>query len=292
MQKDSSLIQKLKNYFEKRENVLLAFLFGSQAKKCQFLHEGSDWDIAVYLKPEGKRLERETQERDFSEIRQKMWAELSLILKTDAIDLIILNQAYAPIAAAAIKGFPLTIKDRKLYLEFMLATTREAYDFYETAQNYYKIFSRCASLSREDVVLLEKRLSFLEAEIEALSKYKDISWQDYQTSDEKRKILERTIENLSNALIDISQIILAASRKPTPQSYRAILLEAVAILSFSEQEAQTFSDSARVRNILAHEYLDYRWKDLSQFLVKNVPLFPLFVAKVKKFLEENQTKIS
>ena len=50
-------IQRLKEYFEKRGDVVMAFLFGSQAERQ--VHTESDWDIAVYFKPEVERVEWE-----------------------------------------------------------------------------------------------------------------------------------------------------------------------------------------------------------------------------------------
>lgn len=42
-------LEKLKDYCAKRDDVILAFLFGSQAKGLT--RPSSDWDIAVYLDP-------------------------------------------------------------------------------------------------------------------------------------------------------------------------------------------------------------------------------------------------
>ncbi len=43
-------IEKLKNYFKKRKDVLMAFLFGSQMKNLA--RKSSDFDIAILLKKE------------------------------------------------------------------------------------------------------------------------------------------------------------------------------------------------------------------------------------------------
>lgn len=109
----SKIIESLKEYFENSANVLMAFLFGSLAKNMQCSE--SDVDIAVYLKDEGKW--------------EKVWNDVEDILNKD-IDLVILNNARATIAWSAIKrGIPLSIKDRKLFIEFMLEVSREAEDF-------------------------------------------------------------------------------------------------------------------------------------------------------------------
>jgi predicted nucleotidyltransferase len=52
-------IKLLKKYFEKEPSVSFAFLLGSQIKDRA--RAGSDWDVAVYFKPnEYLELEKET----------------------------------------------------------------------------------------------------------------------------------------------------------------------------------------------------------------------------------------
>jgi len=48
-------IKQLKAYFKNRPDVVMAFLFGSQAQDRE--RSASDWDIAVYFKPQGKEIE-------------------------------------------------------------------------------------------------------------------------------------------------------------------------------------------------------------------------------------------
>ena len=79
-------------------------------------------------------IEWEEQNREYPE-EDKIWGDLIDILQTDNVDLIILNRAPANIAASALRGLPLVIKDYKLYLEFMLLVTREAEDYYNFVQN-------------------------------------------------------------------------------------------------------------------------------------------------------------
>ena len=42
-------IDQLRDYFLKRDDIILAFLFGSQAKGLT--RPSSDWDVALYFKP-------------------------------------------------------------------------------------------------------------------------------------------------------------------------------------------------------------------------------------------------
>lgn len=79
MNKDK-ILGLLKPYFEQRDDVLMAFLFGSWAfdKQC---HE-SDVDIAVYFRPEDGRLELEDSEAIF-ESEADIWREIEEMLERE-----------------------------------------------------------------------------------------------------------------------------------------------------------------------------------------------------------------
>lgn len=74
-------LPQVKTYFAERRDVVFSYLFGSVASGRT--HPLSDVDVAVYL--EGS---------DISEKRLEILGDLSNILKTDEIDLIILNTAH------------------------------------------------------------------------------------------------------------------------------------------------------------------------------------------------------
>ncbi|RKY69030.1 MAG: nucleotidyltransferase [Candidatus Latescibacterota bacterium] len=77
------MIEELKNFFEKYNEVKLVYLFGSYAKGET--NKLSDIDIAVYL---DERLSK----KDKFRLQLKLISELSSLLKTDKIDLIIMNE--------------------------------------------------------------------------------------------------------------------------------------------------------------------------------------------------------
>ena len=79
------LLPKVETYLRYREDVQFAYLFGSYAKgKITPL---SDVDIAVYLSGS-----------NFSQKRLEILGGLIEVLKTDEIDLVILNTAPLPLA--------------------------------------------------------------------------------------------------------------------------------------------------------------------------------------------------
>jgi len=111
------IIDKTKGYLAKKDEILMAFLFGSRAsdKACS----QSDIDLALFLKEEDPQIEG------------KIWNDLEGILQEE-IDLIILNRAPSTLSWSILrKGIPLLIKDRKGYLDFFLNISQEAEDFIE-----------------------------------------------------------------------------------------------------------------------------------------------------------------
>ena len=131
------IIKLLQPYFEKRDDVAFAFLFGS-AITGRMRREG-DIDIAVYFRPEhgvewemsGKRWEAEA----------RIALDLERLLKKE-VDLIVLNRAMAILADEIIrKGMPIIIKDTGLLLDFLCIVSDEAeyvrgwmLDYYKEAQ--------------------------------------------------------------------------------------------------------------------------------------------------------------
>lgn len=137
-------IQALKEYFVQRDDVVMAFLFGSQAEGRA--RRTSDWDIGVYFRNEE---ENRTQE-------QKMRGALETIVETN-VDLVVLNRAPATITWNVMRlGIPLAILDRSIYLRALLKTSHEANAWFRTAREYHRIFERSASLSEVDRGRLER----------------------------------------------------------------------------------------------------------------------------------------
>ncbi|HHT9132523.1 MAG TPA: type VII toxin-antitoxin system MntA family adenylyltransferase antitoxin [Candidatus Tripitaka californicus] len=127
-------IERLKEYFSKRQDVAFAFLFGSQARGVAT--KLSDVDIAVYFYPK-RRHPLEYEKDVFYPSEDEIHTDLERLLKRE-VELLILNRVSSTITASAIRGIPLVISDWGLYLDFMLAVTRVAEDFMDLVINDYK----------------------------------------------------------------------------------------------------------------------------------------------------------
>lgn len=274
-------IDLLKDYFLKRRDVLMVFVFGSFASGRQMRE--SDFDVAVYFDP--KKLPKKDSER--FDLEGEIWSDVSDIVEEE-VDLTPLNEAPASLISNVIKtGIPLVIKDKKLYWEVYLKNSSEAEEFLEFAESFWKIKQRAKSLGTEDKEKLMARFDFLKTQAKELERFQNLIWNEYLNDVDKRRIVERWTENIINALIDISKIILASEDKLMPRSYEEALQGFGFLAGFEENDAQKFKKFAELRNILAHEYLDILYKRIKNFVKEFPPLYQKVVKFLEKYLKEN-----
>ncbi len=280
MTSKSEKLAQLKIYFQQQPEISMAFIFGSQAGERA--RDASDWDIGVYFQPLSGTLEWE--QRQFYPQEDKIWPELEQILRQE-VDLVVLNRAPSSLAFSIISGgLPLVIKDQGLYLDFMLTVSREAEDFREFIYDFWKIKQKAASLSSEARERLLRISDFLEAECEDFPKFKTLTWEEYQNNRSKRREVERWIENIVNASLDIAKILLASERKPIPQTYQEMLRNLAALEGFEASLAEGLSPWVKLRNILAHQYLDLRWEQIRRFIKDSPNAYSSLINRVKTLL--------
>jgi len=289
MDEHATKIAAIKRYFENRDDVVMAFLFGSQAREGGGTHAHSDWDIAVYLTPQTSELEFEDADQEYPE-EHRIWADLTTILKTDNVDLVILNRAPASIADTAISGRELVIKDRALWLRFMLLISKLAEEYRIFAREYHEIVQRSRSLLPQDRERLERLIDFLEEQAALYPVYRGFSQDEYEADPRKRNEIERWLENIVNAVIDAGKVLLGSQKRPIPPTYREIVRRAVRMGGASDDFGEKFDEWVRLRNVLAHEYLDVKWKRLADFAAKSEPYIRQFTDAVKRFLDEEKGK--
>ncbi len=287
MKNNTSMVKNtqdaLKSYFAKRDDVVFAFVFGSQS--TGLTHTLSDWDIAVYLTPhQWGELETGHSYKGEAEIR----ADVSRIVLSD-IDLVILNRARPSLVFSVLNsGVPLVINDMRLYFTLLSRTHYDAVDYWNFVQDYRILYERAASLTLEARALLLEHLTFLENELSDAKNFSIITRKEYLENRNMRRNIERWIENCVMGALDIAKIILASEKRDVPQTYKDMLRE-FGMSFVSNEFAEEFSEYASLRNILAHEYLDLRWDRIEAFLRDAEKLYSQFVSAVKEYLAKQQT---
>ncbi len=259
---NQEILEKLKTYFASRDEIVMAFLFGSAAKGT--MTDESDVDIAVYFKSESDRVDLE-EKKSFPELNE-IWRDVEKITQRNT-DIVVLNNASANVASAAISnGQPIIIKDQALYWRFYLPITSLAEDFRIFVESFWKIKERSQSLSEEDRERLIRTIDFMKDELTDLGKFKNLDQQTYEKNQDQRRNVERWTENIVNASIDIAKIILASSKQKIPGTYKEVLANLALLPKFNKPTAEKLAAFATLRNFLAHEYFDLRFKEIRNFV--------------------------
>ncbi|MCF6149864.1 MAG: DUF86 domain-containing protein [Candidatus Kuenenia sp.] len=107
---------------------------------------------------------------------------------------------------------------------------------------------------------ISESLGYISKEMEEFeSDYSEKTWSDYQSDKKLQKLMDRTVENILTALIEICGTILT-QEGISCENYGDVLRRTGELFGFSEDEQETLAKLAIQRNRLAHRYLNFRWQ--------------------------------
>lgn len=107
---------------------------------------------------------------------------------------------------------------------------------------------------------ISESLGYISKEMEEFeSDYSEKTWNDYQSDKKLQKLMDRTVENILTALIEICGTILT-QEGISCENYGDVLKRTGELFGFSEDEQETLAKLAIQRNRLAHRYLNFRWQ--------------------------------
>lgn len=123
LNKIDNIIPELKSYFIKRKEIIFAYIFGSLVKKTA--NKLSDIDIAIFINKE------DVNEKDYRYGYQaEILTDLMQELKTDKVDLVILNSAGILIKHRVIYfGKLIYCTDEKERVKFQVETINKYMDY-------------------------------------------------------------------------------------------------------------------------------------------------------------------
>jgi uncharacterized protein YutE (UPF0331/DUF86 family) len=91
------------------------------------------------------------------------------------------------------------------------------------------------------------------------SDYSSRTWQDYASDTKLQKLIDRTIENILTAFIEIGGVILT-EENISAESYVDVMRKIGIFFGFGDEQAEILAKFAIQRNRLAHRYLNFRWQ--------------------------------
>jgi len=127
-----------------------------------------------------------------------------------------------------------------------------------------------------------RRLAFMQVELADLKAYENLTYEVYRTDRHKRRDAERLVENLANAAIDIAKIVLAGEELEIPTTYRELFAQLARYGLISPAMADWLGEFSRLRNVLAHQYLDIKWERLKRAIDEGPAVLQEFMALVER----------
>lgn len=148
------------------------------------------------------------------------------------------------------------------------------------------------ALSAEQTNAIVRRLDFLEVELADLPNFRSITQAQYIADRDQRRNLERLAENVVNAVIDISKILLSATDLPMPDTYREVVIRVGEAGFISAALAEKLAEMVRLRNVLAHQYLDIRWPIIADFIKDTPTTMREFIRGIEHLLDAARSDVN
>jgi len=129
---------------------------------------------------------------------------------------------------------------------------------------------------------IQESIGFISEEMrEFEEEYSRKTRDDYQNNRKLQKLIDRTVENILTALIEIAGTYLT-EKGIAADSYADVLKKCAQSLNLSDAEQEKLAALAVHRNRLAHRYLNFRWQAVQDFSEKRS-----LIAKILTLLLKN-----
>jgi len=129
---------------------------------------------------------------------------------------------------------------------------------------------------------ISESLQFIMRELKEFEdEYADKTWQEYQESSKLQKLIDRTVENILTALIEICGTILT-EENIVVDSYSDALKKTGRFFGLKNKGQESLAKLAIQRNRLAHWYLNFRWQAVKYFEENKVLIKKLLSVILKR----------
>lgn len=140
-------------------------------------------------------------------------------------------------------------------------------------------------LEQADKERLARISDFLQEELKDFKdKFLKINHKDYKANSDIRRNMERCMENIVNASLDIAKIILVTEEIAIPETYREYFLSLASKDIIDEANASILANGVRLRNILTHQYVNIRWQKIESFIIVDWKSYEAYISSIKKYI--------
>lgn len=135
---------------------------------------------------------------------------------------------------------------------------------------------------------ITESLSFITKEMDEFeSEYSSKTWSDYAKDNKLQKLIDRTIENILTAFIEVSGVVLTENNIMA-ENYFDVMKKVGEYFHFKKSERDILAKFAVQRNRLAHRYLNFRW-EVAKFYITNRTILKKLLNAIYKY-EKSKNK--
>lgn len=134
-----------------------------------------------------------------------------------------------------------------------------------------------------DKITINRKYNYLLDRLDKLNKY----LKEYENRDDKELIylaLQRITEEVVETAIKLNIFILKEN-KIFPKTYQDSFLLLKKIFDLDKEEIENLSNTAKFRNILAHEYIELKEKEFIENSKKIIEIYPNYLKIIYKSIK-------
>jgi len=128
---------------------------------------------------------------------------------------------------------------------------------------------------KESLAFITKEMGEFDAE------YATKTWTEYSKDSKLQKLIDRTIENILTAFIEVSGVILTENNIMA-ENYPDAMKKVGDYFHFKKSETDILAKFAIQRNRLAHRYLNFRW-EVAKFYITNRTILKKLIKAIYKY---------
>jgi uncharacterized protein YutE (UPF0331/DUF86 family) len=137
-----------------------------------------------------------------------------------------------------------------------------------------------------DRAVLRRKLEVILENLNALGPICEMSKEDYRKDVFTRKAVERMLQELIEAAIDINTHVIVAAGSAVPEDYYESFIRAGGLGLISSELAEQLAPSAGLRNRLIHEYDDIDHDIVLDAVKMAEELYPQYINQVEEYISK------
>jgi hypothetical protein len=240
------LEQRLRERLLQEEDVVVAYLFGSQARGTA--GPLSDVDVAVLLPVEA----------DVGRRQLELIAAVADVVGLDSAEVVVLNNAPATLGYRVLRdGHLLLSRDDRARVRHYVRTVDRYLDMGPMRRTLEAgTRHQLAEAALVDPEVVRRRIRDIAERVSKLAEIRAFGRERFLTDEMVRAAAERLVQLAVQSAIDIAVHVIAEDSGKTPEEYGAAFLALAERGVIDAGLAERLRSAAGMRNVLVHEYLD------------------------------------